>query len=86
MTPETTEFIGETIGPVIKSNDPMEMKGGTFMRVRVMVDVTRPLCRGGRICFDEEAEGWVALQYEPLPIFVSGVECYRTTTRTVKYG
>ncbi|XP_030923483.1 uncharacterized protein LOC115950424 [Quercus lobata] len=86
MTPEMTEFIGETIGPVIKSNDSMEMKGGTFMRVKVMVDVTRPLCQGRRICFNEEAEGWVALQYEPLPIFVSGVECYRTTTRTMKYG
>ena len=61
------EFIGETIRLVIKSNDPIEMKGGTFMRVRVMVDVTRPLCRGRRISFDEEVEGWVAFQYEQLP-------------------
>lgn len=64
MTPETAEFIDETIGPVIKSNDPMEMKGGTFMRVRVMADVTYPLCRGRRISFDKEAQGWVAFQYE----------------------
>ena len=64
MTPETTEFIDETIGPVIKSNDLMEMKGGTFMRVRVMVNLIRPLCRGRRISFDEEAQGWVAFQYE----------------------
>ena len=67
MTPEMAEFIGETIRLVIKSNDPIEMKGGTFMRVRVMVDVTRPLCRGRRISFDEEVEGWVAFQYEQLP-------------------
>ena len=60
MTLEMAEFIGETIRLVIKSNDPMEMKGGTFMRVRVMVDVTRPLCQGRRISFDEEVEGWVA--------------------------
>ena len=64
MTPEMAELIDETIGPIIKSNDLMEMKGGTFMRVRVMVDLTRPLCRGRRISFDEEAQGWVAFQYE----------------------
>lgn len=44
MTPGTTKFIGETIGPIIKSNDPMKMKDGTFMRVRVRVDVTQSLC------------------------------------------
>ena len=26
MIPKTAEFIDETIGPIIKSNDPMEMK------------------------------------------------------------
>lgn len=48
MTPESAEFFGETIGPIIKLNDPMEMKGGTFMRVRVRVDATQPFVEGKR--------------------------------------
>lgn len=67
MTPKMAEFIGETIGLIIKSNNPMEMKGGKFMQVRVKIDVTRPLCRGRKISFDEEVERWVAFQYERLP-------------------
>nr|POE61800.1 uncharacterized protein CFP56_59514 [Quercus suber] len=67
MTPETAEFIRGTIGPVIKSNDLTELKGGTFMRVQIRVDVTQPLCRGRKISFDEKEEGWVAFQYERLP-------------------
>ena len=67
MTPETAKFIGATVGPVIKSNDPTELKGGTFMRVRIRVDITQPLCRGRKIVFDEKEEGWVAFQYERLP-------------------
>ena len=65
--PEMAEFISETIGPIIKSNDPMEMKGGTFMHVRDKVNITRPLCQGRKISFGEEAKGWVAFQYERLP-------------------
>lgn len=42
------------------------MKGGTFMRVRVSVDVSRPLCRGKKVSFYEN-EGWVSFQYERLP-------------------
>ena len=65
--PEMAEFISEAIGPIIKSNDPVETKGGTFMHVRVKVDITRPLCQGRKISFGEEAEGWVAFQYVRLP-------------------
>ena len=67
MTPEIAILIGESIGSVIPTNDHGEMKGGTFMRVRVMVDVSQPLCRGRKVVFDETSEGWVAFQYEYLP-------------------
>lgn len=43
------------------------MKGGTFMRVRVSIDVSRPLCRGKKVSFDENKEGWVSFQYERIP-------------------
>lgn len=37
------------------------------MRVRVSVDVSRPLCRGRKVAFAENKEGWVSFQYERLP-------------------
>lgn len=57
MTPEIAMLIGETIGPIIPTNDHGEMEGGTFMRVTVLVDVSQPLCRGRKIVFDEVTEG-----------------------------
>lgn len=67
MTLEATIEIGETVGPVIGSRDTMEMKGGTFMRVQVSVDISRPLCRGRKVMFDEGLESWVSFQHECLP-------------------
>ena len=41
--------IGETTGIVVKPKDVGEMRGGYFMRVRIEVDITKPLCRGRKI-------------------------------------
>ena len=51
MTPKTAVEIGESIGRVSIPPNPSELKGGTFMRVRVSVNVTRPLCRGRKVAF-----------------------------------
>lgn len=40
MTPKIVILISDTIGPIIPTNDHGEMKGGTLMRVRVLVDVS----------------------------------------------
>uniref|UniRef100_A0A7N2MJG7 Uncharacterized protein n=1 Tax=Quercus lobata TaxID=97700 RepID=A0A7N2MJG7_QUELO len=50
----------EMLGIVSKPKDVAEMKGGNFMRVRVAVDVTKPLCRGKMITWDQGREGWVS--------------------------
>lgn len=42
---EAALSIGETIGQVIWPKDTGEMKGGNFIRVRVEVDIMKPLCR-----------------------------------------
>nr|POF25141.1 hypothetical protein CFP56_66044 [Quercus suber] len=60
QTVEIAFSIGETIGHVIKSKDLEKMLGANFMRVRVVVDVSKPLCRGRKIYWDEENEGWAA--------------------------
>ncbi|KAK7820360.1 uncharacterized protein CFP56_038980 [Quercus suber] len=67
MTTETAREIGETIGSVINSSDESELKGGTFLRVRVRIDTTHPLCRGRKVTFEEGLERWVSFQYERLP-------------------
>ena len=43
------------------------MRGGNFMRVRVEADITKPLCRGRKISWDEIRDGWAAFMYERLP-------------------
>ena len=67
MTLETAIEIGESIGEVVMPRDDSEMRGGTFMRVRVWVDVSCPLCRGREVNFKDNLEGWVSFQYERLP-------------------
>ena len=59
--------IGETIGPIIKLKDLGEMLGANFISVRMIVDVSRPLCRGRKISWDKENEGWATFMYERLP-------------------
>ena len=67
MTEDTAKEIGDTIRTVIKSSDVPEWKGGTFLRIRVRVNTTHPLCRGRRVTFEEGLERWVSFQYERLP-------------------
>nr|XP_023904040.1 uncharacterized protein LOC112015827 [Quercus suber] len=67
LTIEAALSIGETIGKVSRPKDLGEMRGGNFMRVRVEVDITKPLCRGKKISWDEKGDGWVAFMYERLP-------------------
>ena len=54
---------------MIHSNDRSETECGDFMRIRVEVDVHKPLCRGRRVRFCPDKEGWVSFRYERLPIF-----------------
>ena len=52
---------------VDKTTHPSEIIGGSFMRARVVIDVSLPLCRGRLISFNEGEEGWVSFKYERLP-------------------
>ena len=66
-TVDAAVSLGETLGIVTKPKDEAEMKGGQFMRVRVAVDVTKLLCRGRMITWDQERDGWASFMYERLP-------------------
>lgn len=66
MTVEAVISLGSTLGTVSRPKDGAEMKGGNFMRVRVAVDVIKPLNGGRMISWDQGREGWVSFMYERL--------------------
>ena len=69
LDPETAYELGETIGPVVPSENNKELIEGDFLRVRVEVDVSRPLCRGRKVVLEDDKEIWIYFKYEKLPNF-----------------
>uniref|UniRef100_A0A7N2R2G9 DUF4283 domain-containing protein n=1 Tax=Quercus lobata TaxID=97700 RepID=A0A7N2R2G9_QUELO len=67
LTTDVAINLGESIGKVYIPKDTTEMRGGNFMRVRVTINILEPLCRGRRVMFDENNDGWVSFMYEWLP-------------------
>lgn len=67
LTTDVAISLGESIGTVLIPKESTEMRGGNFMRVRVTVNKSEPLCRGRRVMFDEHNDGWVSFLYERLP-------------------
>lgn len=67
MLNEVAFSIGEPLGDVITTKDLSEMRGSNFMRVRVAIDITKPLCRGRRVIWVQDSDGWVSFKYEHLP-------------------
>ena len=54
------------IGEVCPS-DFSVMEGGDFMRMQVILDISKPLSCGRKITLDEGSIGWVSFKYERLP-------------------
>lgn len=52
MTTEAATSIGETLRAVSIPRDKTKMRRGSFMRVRVVVDITKPLCRRRIVTWD----------------------------------
>ena len=59
--------ICEAIGTIIHPSDAPDSDGGSFIRVRVLVDISLPLCRGRLITLEDGREHWVSFKYEHLP-------------------
>lgn len=54
MTSEVAISLGKSLGRVIVPPDESKLQGGDFMRVRVVVNITRALCRGQRVTFNND--------------------------------
>ena len=58
------------------SEENSEGGGGSFMRVRVTLDVYQPLCRGRVIKLEEGGKTWVNFKYERLPNICYWCGCF----------
>ena len=67
MNTKAAEKICEVVGQVIHSNDPTETEGSNFMRIRVELDISLPLCRGRVVSMENGKKSWVTFKYERLP-------------------
>ena len=64
---EAALSIGKTLGIITKPKDAAEMRGGNFMRVRVAMDITKPLCKGRKVSWDQMEKGGISFCYKRLP-------------------
>ena len=55
------------MGEVIKKFEPKTCDGGNFIHVKVLVDITLPLCRVCLISLKDDKQVWVSFKYERLP-------------------
>lgn len=64
---EVALSLGESLGSFIVLKDTAEMRGRNFIRVRVTINVSEPLCQGRKVTSDENNDGWISFMYERLP-------------------
>lgn len=68
MTLGVVKDIVSMAGTVINCEaEDEEYVGGNFMRVRVSIDITKPLCRGRKLGLSNGDESWVSFKYKRLP-------------------
>ena len=66
LNPDIAMEIGDSLGDVNKSVNVSNMIGGNFMRIRVLIDITRPLCRGRIISLSNNDDRFISFKYERL--------------------
>lgn len=52
----------------MKASEEGDSNSFNFLRLRVAVDTTKPLCRGRKITMADGKEGWASFKFERLPI------------------
>ncbi|XP_075654868.1 uncharacterized protein LOC142625044 [Castanea sativa] len=70
LTLETGELVGRTLGTVLQVAElEDDGVGGEFLRVRISLDISRPLPRCCKLWTEGKLVGWVGIKYERLPNF-----------------
>ena len=60
------EELCEVIGEMDRTSTNAEVEGGSFIKVRVRVNVSLPQCAGLVLSIEDGKEGWVSFKYERL--------------------
>ncbi|XP_050253663.1 uncharacterized protein LOC126699735 [Quercus robur] len=77
--------IGNTIGRVVQVDaSPSGECRGRCIRVRILIDIEQPLCRGRYVDLDGSDPHWISFQYERLPIFCYWCGCLNHDERDCK--
>jgi hypothetical protein len=70
MNYEVATAFGSSLGKIDHvSEGDASAEGGMAMRVRVSLDITKPLCRGRKTRLEKGRETWISFKYERLPNF-----------------
>ena len=75
MNQATAKELCASIGEVMRMPVGSTLGGQGFMRVRVRVDVTQPLCCGRVVTLENGEQLWVTFKYERLPILCYWCGC-----------
>ena len=75
------EEICEVVRAVDRTTSTDEMEGGNFMRVRVSINISLPLCHGRIITLEDGGEVWVKFRYERLLNICYWCECLTHSDR-----
>ncbi|XP_030964539.1 uncharacterized protein LOC115985780 [Quercus lobata] len=67
QTRKVAEKLCETVGDILKSDGATDDDGGSLFWVRVLVNITSPLCRGRVITSPNGSKHWIKFRYEHLP-------------------
>ena len=69
LNEKTAYGIGKSLGLVSKASQAGELIGSNFIRIRVGVNVTKPLNRGRKVLLGTDEEVWISFKYEKMPNF-----------------
>ena len=70
LTQGTAEAVGNTIGKVVEVADLKDDgSGNEFLKVRVAMDISKPLSRCQKLWSEGKQVGWAGFRYEHLPNF-----------------
>lgn len=73
LTVECAKLLGNTIGRFVEwDKGPGDVVWGSYMRIRVEIDVSQPLMRGLMLSVEGRSEKWVSFKFEKLPYY-----CYK---------
>uniref|UniRef100_A0A2N9GDB5 Reverse transcriptase domain-containing protein n=1 Tax=Fagus sylvatica TaxID=28930 RepID=A0A2N9GDB5_FAGSY len=68
MNQEVANILGSSLGKIAHiSGGAAAVDGGQAMRIRVSIDITKPLCRGRKAVLEQGRETWISFKYERLP-------------------